>query len=169
MIHTPLHFVNFCPIVVSQWLSLSMTTTTNVLNELLKSNRIKALSWTVLSDVKRSVSKHRWCESSSWYSARKAWTQPPKELVDVSFQIRGEADLQLRQSTSVDIHNDVHVGNGGTAAGNTTRENIFSNKVHYIWYIKCQRLWMILWYYEHLHTRYSYFHSIRVLSYIWWQ
>ncbi len=123
VIHTPLHFVNFCPIVVSRWTSLSTTTSTNILKELLKSHRIKASSLTVLSDLKRSVSKHRWRERSAWYSHRKAWTQPPKELVDVSLQIRGEADPQLRTTTSVGIHNDVHVGNGGTAAGNTTTEN----------------------------------------------
>ena len=93
VIHTLLHFVSFRPIVISRWTSLLTTTTTNVLlNELLKSHRIKASSLTVLSDLKRSVSKHRWRERSAWYSHRKAWTQPPKELVDVSLQIRGEAD-----------------------------------------------------------------------------
>ncbi len=71
LIHTPLHFVNFCPIVVSRWTSFS--TTTNVLNELLKSRKIKASSFTVFSDLKRRVSLHRWHERSAWYSSRNAW------------------------------------------------------------------------------------------------
>ena len=95
-IHIELHFVNFCPIIVSRWTSFLTTTTTNVLNELLKSHRVKASSLTVLLNLKRSASKHRWRESSAWYSRRKAWAQPLKELVDVSLQIRGEADPQLR-------------------------------------------------------------------------
>ena len=50
-------------------------------------------------------------------------TQSSKELVDVSLQILGEADLQLQTTKSVDIHYDVQVGNSGTAAANTTTEN----------------------------------------------
>jgi hypothetical protein len=119
VIHTPPHFINFCPIVVWRWTSLSTTTTTNVLHE--------KCSLTVFSDLNRNISKHCWRESSGWFSHRNACAQPPKELVDVSPQICGEAALQLAtykyecllltpplQLSHIDIHYDVHVGNGGT-------------------------------------------------------
>ena len=113
-----------------------------------------------LIGLKRNISKHCWRrDSSAWYSRRKACTQPPKELLDASPQIRGEAALQLRTTMSVycwrhllqvshiNLHHDVHVGNGRTKAGNTTKNTYC--KAHwwekYSYGSKCQRNYGKYW------------------------